>query len=186
MEDRKILQLYLSRSENAIVETEKKYGRYCLAIAFGILQNSSDADECVSDTYMTLWNSIPPQKPRNLRAFIARIARNASLTKYRALSAEKRGGNQVTLALDELSECIPLSKNKDLVSEEFELKDALNRFLSSLPRRERIIFLQRYWYASSVRQIAEEFRQSESAIAVNLFRTRKKLREFLEKEGVSL
>lgn len=185
MDDKKIVQLYLSRSERAIEETASKYGRYCTYIAFGILQNDSDAEECVSDAYMKLWSSIPPQKPKHLKAFLGKVVRNLSLSRYREQSADKRGGGQLHLVLDELSQCIPLA-GSDSTPHDVELKDILNRFLGGLAKKERVLFLRRYWYMSPLKELAEEYGKSESSIAVILFRTRKKLREFLEKEGVSL
>lgn len=186
MEDNEIVRLYLERSENAIKETAEKYSTYCYTVAFNILQNRSDSEEVLNDTYMGVWNSIPPSIPKSLRAFVAGIARNLSLKKYRFLNAQKRGEGQVSIALEELSECIPSVKSVESELENTELADALNSFLSQLKSLDRRIFLKRYWCLDSVSKISEEFGFSESKVKSNLHRTRKKLRIYLEKEGVNI
>ncbi|MBQ8001071.1 MAG: sigma-70 family RNA polymerase sigma factor [Ruminococcus sp.] len=186
MEDKEIIELYLMRSESAINETADKYGAYCHTIAYNILQNNSDTEEAVSDTYMSAWNSIPPHIPHCFRAFIGSIARNISLKKYRFLNTQMRGEGQVSLALEELSECISSSKTVESEVDNTELANHLNKFLSDLKGLDRKIFVKRYWYLYSVSDIAKDMGFSESKVKSNLHRTRKKLRIYLEKEGVNI
>ncbi len=186
MEDSKIIELYMRRSEQAISETSKKYGRYCHYIAYSILHNDEDAEECVNDTYLRAWNAIPSNHPNQLQTFLGKITRNLSLNKLEKLSAEKRGSGQLTLILDELAECIPVNKDTEHNIESMVIKDILNHFLGRLPAETRKIFVRRYWYMSSVKEIADEYGLSESKVTVTLFRTRKKLRTILEKEGITL
>ena len=186
MEERKIIELYWARSEQAIIETDKKYGRLCYGVAFRILNCREDSEECVSDTYLRTWNAIPPSKPKKLSAFLARITRNLALNRYERYTAEKRGGGEVPLALEELAECIPSPDCVQQKVEEVFLRDALNRFLGQLPLETRRIFLLRYWNLSPVSEIAESYGISESKVKTSLFRTRGKLRNFLLKEGIKL
>lgn len=185
MEDSQIIELYWRRSEDAITETSKKYGRYCRTISFNILGNAEDSEECVNDTYMKAWSLLPPARPMVFSAFLAKITRNLSLDRYRSRSAEKRGGGQMELALDELSACIPAPDSADSMVEQQALTDALNDFLSSLKPEPRRIFLQRYWYVSSIRDIASDLGISESKVKTSLFRTRTALKEHLEREGIA-
>ncbi len=184
MEDKAIVDLFFARSETAIEETQKKYGRYCHAIAKGILSSEEDAKECVSDAYVGAWNSIPPQNPENLATYLGKLTRNASLDRLRERKAKKRGENSPCVSLDELAECIP-SEGGD-IAEAMTLRDAVNSFLRSLPRETRIIFMQRYWYFRSVGDIAHERGITSAGVSMTLSRTRKKLREYLEKEGISI
>ena len=182
MEDRQIVDLYWARSEAAISETEKKYGRYCHAIAYNILHSDEDSEECVNDTYLKVWNAIPPSMPQRFCAFIGRITRNLALDRYAQNRAQKRDGG-VELALDELAECISPEMTGD-VSDGMALKNAINGFLASLPRRTRIIFMRRYFYLLPIKEIAEGLSMSESNVKVTLMRTREKFREYLENEGI--
>ena len=186
MEDGKIIALYEERSETAIEETEKKYGRYCHYISFGILGNDEDAKECVNDTYLRTWNAIPPARPNNFRTFLGKIVRNLSLNRYEKMTANKRGGSQVPLVLSELEECIPASTDTEQVVTDLVFKSVLNEFLRDLPQETRKLFVRRYFYLSPVKELAEEFHMSENQVAVQLFRTREKLRVLLEKEGITL
>ena len=186
MDDKEILELYIARSEQAISETSRKYGRYCHYIAYSILQNDEDSKECVNDTYLQTWNSIPPQYPNRLQTFLGKITRNLSINKWEKRSAEKRGGGQVPLILDELAECVSSDENTAQTVEDVVIREVLNRFLENLPAETRKIFVRRYWYMSSVKEIAEEYNLSQSKVAVTLFRTRGKLKVALEKEGVTL
>ncbi len=186
MEDSQIIALYWNRSEEAISETAKKYGRYCHAIARNILNNDEDAEECVSDAYLRLWNAIPPMRPNRLPTYLGRIVRNLSLNKREKASAEKRGAGQIPLILGELEECIPDSSQEDTVTEAILIRDVLDRFLEALPPYARKIFVRRYWYMSSLKEIAAEYGISEGNAAVSLLRTRMKLRTVLEKEGIHL
>lgn len=186
MDDGKIIELYWERSEQAISETSEKYGRYCHRIAYNILHNDEDSEECVNDTYLRAWESIPPQRPNNLQAFLGKITRNLSLNKYEKMSAEKRGAGQTPLILDELSECIPGEEDTPSTAENMVIRDVIDRFLENLPPETRKMFVRRYFYMSPVKDIAREYGISESKVTVTLFRTRKKLKTALEKEGIFL
>ena len=182
MDDRAIIELYNQRDENAIGETQKKYGRYCHTIAYNILHSNEDSEECVNDTYLKVWNCIPPKMPQRFCAFIGRITRNTALDRYTQRSAQKRDAG-VELVLDELAECVSSEMTGD-VSDELILKTAINAFLGSLPRRTRIIFMRRYFYLLPIKEIAEGLSMSESNVKVTLMRTREKFREHLENEGI--
>ena len=182
MEDARIVELYWARSERAIDETSAKYGKYCYAISHNILANAEDADESVNDTYLAAWNSIPPHRPAILSTFLGKIARRISIDKWRARSAEKRGGGELALALDELSECVPSDTNVEQIVEAEELGKAIDRFVMALPIMERRVFICRYWYLDPVASICQQFGFSQSKVKVMLHRTRKSLRSYLEKE----
>lgn len=186
MEDQQIIELYNERSETAISETAKKYGKYCYTIAYHILYNEQDSEECVNDTYLRTWEAIPPQYPNKLSAFLGKITRNLALNRYRYYSRQKRGDGQVALALEELQECIPDSNSVEQELEEEYLIEMLNRFLYDLPREKRMIFLRRYWYLSSIQEIAVDYEMSESKVKMTLLRVRNKLKQVLEKEGIIL
>lgn len=186
MDDSKIIELYWDRSEQAISETSKKYGRYCHYIAYNILHNDEDSEECVNDTYLRAWDSIPPQRPNKLQTFLGKITRNLSLNKWEKLSAEKRGAGQISVVLDELTECIPAEEDTTNTVENMVIRNVLDRFLDELPTDTRKMFVRRYFYMSPVKEIANEYGLSESKVTVTLFRTRKKLKTALEKEGISL
>lgn len=181
MEDSKIIELYFARSEAAIQETQNKYGRYCHYIAYHILYSESDADECVNDTYYNVWDNIPPQKPTNFRVFIGSITRNLALNRYDYNNAQKRLP-KFEVALDELNECT--QGRQFAVEEELILKELINRFLGTLPKRERVVFLQRYWYFCSVKEIASNVGIRESNVKVILYRVREQFKDYLNKEGV--
>lgn len=151
MEDKRIIELFFERSEAAIAESEKKYGKYLRYIAFSVLGNESDCEEIENDTYLRAWNSIPPEKPCSLKGYLASICRNLACNRYNAKSAKKRGESE--LALDELGECLPDPTSPDL-AERFALREAIEGFLRSLEKRDRIIFLQRYFYNCPIRDIA--------------------------------
>lgn len=186
MDDGKIIELYWARSEQAISETSNKYGKYCYYIAYGILQNDADSEECVNDTYLRAWNAIPPQSPNNLQTFLGKITRNLSLNKWQKMSAEKRGAGQPSLVLDELSECISDEVDSQCTVEKMVIRDVLDRILDELPPESRKLFVRRYFYMSPVKEIAQEYGLSENKVTVTLFRIRKKLKAALEKEGISL
>lgn len=162
MDDSKIIELYMERSEQAISETSKKYGRYCHYIAYSILHNDEDSEECVNDTYLRAWNSIPPKRPSKLQTFLGKITRNLSLNKWEKLSAEKRGAGQTSLILDELSECIPAEQDAVNTVENMVIRDVLDRFLDELPAETRKIFVRRYFYMSPVKEIADEYGLTDS------------------------
>ena len=185
MEDQQILDLYFARSESAITETDRKYGRYCHSIAYNILEDHEDAEEIVNDTYLKAWNTIPPNRPDPLKPYVGMISRHLSLDRYEEYHTQKRGG-QVPLVLEELAECIPDNDSREDIGESVALKDALAKFIRSLPDKTQMIFLRRYWYASSVAEIAEEYGMRENSVNVLLHRTRKKLKDHLQKEGFDL
>ena len=185
MEDKQIVELYWARSETAISETEKKYGRYCHYIAYQILCNDEDAKEVVNDTYLKTWNTIPPGRPDPLKPYVGTISRQLALDEYKEQHAQKRGG-QVPLVLDELSECIPDNDGGVDIGESVALSDALTRFIWALPQRTRNIFVRRYFYMSTITEIAKDFSMKESNVTMHLLRTRKKLEQFLKKEGFDL
>jgi RNA polymerase sigma-70 factor (ECF subfamily) len=185
MEDKQIVELYWARSESAISETEKKYGRYCHYIAYRVLENDEDAKEVVNDTYLKAWNTIPPACPDPLKPYVGTISRQLALNAYKGQNTQKRGG-QVPLALDELAECIPDSDSGADIGESVALSDALSRFLWALPQRTRNVFIRRYFYMSPVAEIAHDFGMKQSSVTMLLLRTRKKLQNFLEKEGFSV
>lgn len=186
MEDSKIIELYWSRSESAIAESSRKYGSYCRYIAYNILHNNEDSEECVNDTYLRAWNAMPPQRPNKLSAFLGKITRNLSLNRLEKQSAKKRGEGQVPLALEELSECIPSAASVEQAVDDILLTEALNGFLAGLSEDKRKIFMRRYWYLCSVKEIASDFNMSESNVKVTLFRLRGELKQILEKEGIVL
>lgn len=181
MDDSKIVELYWDRSENAIEETQKKYGRYCYYIAYGILSDAQDAEECVNDTYNSSWNSIPPKKPTNLRGFLGSVTRNIALDRYDYNNAKKRSGKLET-AIEEFGEILPNGEN-DAV-DELALRELVNGFLSSLDKKSRIVFMQRYWYVCSIKEISVSMHMSENSVKVSLHRTRNKFREYLKKESI--
>ena len=183
MEDRQIVDLYWARSESAITETDKKYGRYCHYIAYQILSDDLDAEEIVNDTYLKTWNTVPPNYPDPLKTYVGMISNQLALNRYDEKTAAKRGGGKMPLIFHELDECLADEEESIDIAEAVVLRDLLNRFIWSLPKKTRNIFVRRYWYASSLAEIAEEYGMKESAVAMLMFRTRQKLREFLQKEG---
>ena len=183
MEDNHIVDLYWARSEIAIEETDKKYGRYCHYIAYQILSNNEDAEEIVNDTYLKTWNTVPPNRPDPLKAYVGMISNQLALNRYEEKTAEKRGGGNLPLIYHELDECIADEDESVDIGENLDLRDALNKFIWSLPKRTRKIFVRRYWYASSMADIAKDYGMKENAVAMLMFRTRQKLKDFLEKEG---
>ncbi|MBQ8633401.1 MAG: sigma-70 family RNA polymerase sigma factor [Lachnospiraceae bacterium] len=186
MEDNTIIQLFFERSETAITETAAKYGKLCHTIAYNILYNEEDSEECVNDTYMKAWEVIPPQIPEKLAAFLGKITRNLAISKYRHNSSLKRGGGQVAYALEELAECIPDKNTTEQAISDKLFVELLNGFLEKLPVEKRKVFMQRYWYLRPISEIAEEFSMSESKVKMILHRTRNSLKEVLEKEGIVL
>lgn len=190
MDDRAIIALYNARDEQAIAETAHKYGAHCLSIAENILHSLSDSEECVNDTWLNTWNSIPPASPNSLRAWLSRITRNLALNRLAARSADKRAGEHYTTALEELSECIasPTDTEGEVIRrEEAEvLAKSLNRFLQTLPARDRDIFLGRYYFLYSAKEIARRLGMRENYVRNVLSRTREKLRDHLRKEEFDL
>ena len=184
MDDERIVALYWERNENAIEETRKKYGRYCYTIAYNILRNDADAEECESDTYFAAWQSIPPARPTVLSVFLGSLTRRASLDRLRNRLAEKRGGGSAEISLCELEECIPNGKSIDDAIEEEMISAASSDFLRKLPQAEASVFIRRYWYFESVSEIAKRYGFGESKVKMMLKRTRDRLLICLEKEGI--
>ncbi len=184
MDDRQIIALFYERSEQAITELSKKYGDLCFKIAINILNDPQDAEECVNDAYLGAWNSIPPQNPTPLRAYLCRIVRNLALKKLRTNTALKRGG-QLEISLSELENCIPDNTFDEHLSAK-ELTAHLNAFLSTLHRDDRVMFLKRYWFAEPLSEIAKTFGITEHNASVRLGRIRKKLYQYLKSKEVSL
>ena len=183
MEDEAIVSLYWERSEQAINETEQKYGRFCYAIAYNLLHNTEDAAESVNDTYLEAWNSMPPHKPNSLTAFLGRITRRLSVDRWRSTHAEKRGGGEYPLLLTELSECIPSKTSVEQQVEVKELAETVNRFLRRLSNEKQQVFLRRYWYGDSMEELAKTFGFTVSKVKSMLFHIRGNLRDHLKKEG---
>ena len=182
MDDREIVALYWERSESAIRETERKYGKYCHAIAYNILYSKEDAEECVNDTYLKAWNSMPPELPDSLSAYLGKLTRNLALNRYAYQHADKRNIH-LTEIYDEATE--PFADSADML-DEMILREAINTFLASLSAETRILFMRRYWYMSPVKQIARDYGLPEGTVKSILSRTRKKFKDYLEKEGIYL
>ncbi|MCD8036892.1 MAG: sigma-70 family RNA polymerase sigma factor [Clostridiales bacterium] len=186
MKDYEIINLYWERKETAITASADKYGGYCHSISYNILHNIEDAEECVNDTWLGAWKSMPPHRPERLSSFLGRITRNLSLDRFKKYSAEKRGHGQTALALSELEECIPDKLSVEEIIDEKVLVQVLNNFLYSQTEQKRNIFIRRYWYLYSIKDIAEVYNISESKVASLLFRMRKNLKTQLEKEEIYL
>ena len=184
MEDTKIIELFFSRSEEAITETASKYGKLCLSISGNILGNNEDSEECVNDTYLALWNCIPPQRPSNLMAFISKIVRNLSLKKLDYNLAKKRDSS-ITHSLSELEEILPDKAISNKFSDE-EIGRILSNFLKNEKADSRNVFIRKYWYFDSVEDISKRYKFSESKVKSMLFHTRNRLKKYLIKEGVRI
>jgi len=186
MEDQQIIKLFWNRDETAIAETSKKYGSYCYSIAKNILQNKEDCDECVNDTYLNAWNALPPHKSNVLSAFLGKITRNLAFDRYSFNHADKRGGGEVSIVLDEIAEIVSDSNDIERVVDNKELAHSINEFLSELPTNKRKMFVLRYWYNEKVSAIAKQFGITENACSVQLNRIRHKLRKHLNDGGFDL
>lgn len=184
MDDSQIVDLYFARNEQAIQETDSKYGGYCYSIAYNVLANQQDAEESVSDTYMTAWNSIPPKRPSLLGAFLGKITRHISIDRWRKINAYKRTGDEIQIALEELDEVAGHSETPEAVVSLAEITESINRFLTTLSQTERRVFLCRYWYLDSINDIAAKTGFSASKVASMLHRVRGKLRKQLLMEGL--
>ncbi len=183
MDDLQIIDLYWKRSESAIRETDKKYGKFCYGLAFHVLGNREDAEESVSDTYLATWNALPPNRPTHLMAFLGKVTRRISIDRWRGQSAQKRGGGQVELCLEELAECASGGPGIEEAAVIKEACAALNRFLDQLPQEERTIFVRRYFLMDPISDISRSFGYTEDKVRSMLHRTRKKLYGKLTKEG---
>lgn len=185
MDDSEIIELYLARSENAISQTQFKYGALCRSIAYNILGNTEDSEECVNDTYLSLWNNIPPEIPENFKAYICRIVRNISISRVRRNNAKKRGRDSL-ISLSELTEVEEFAAYYEDGFSDRELGQLIGDFLRKQSADIRNVFLRKYWFGDSVADISERFSFSQSKVKSMLFHTRKKLQKFLAKEGVYL
>ena len=184
MDDKRIVELFFERDEQALTETKQKYSRYLHRVAHNILQNPQDAEECVNDTYLRAWNAIPPHRPSRLSVFLGKITRRLALDRYAALTADKRGGGNQAAILEEWRDALPDTDGDP--SEDVAVRDAISRFLRQLPNEKRRTFIRRYWYGDTVAAIAADSHASESAVKMTLARTRGELKTFLEKEGIAL
>ena len=184
MEDQRIVDLYWNRDEDAILHTQRKYGGLCQTIANNILGNPQDAEECVNDAYLKVWNSIPPERPESLLSFLSRVVRNISLDKYRFNRAEKRSRG-ADIMFSELEECLS-DESLAALNEDEGIVDAINRFLKTLDQENRILFVRRYYYMDSNEMLAKTFGMNDNTIRQRLFRMRENLKKFLEKEGIGL
>ncbi len=185
MNDASIIELYWERSEEAISETDKKYGKLCNNIANNILNNKSDAEECVNDTYLTVWDSIPDERPKYFSAYICRIVKNLSLKRLEYNTAQKRNP-ELLVSFNELQECLSSDTNPESNLDAEELGKTIGNFLRQQNETNRKIFLRRYWYFDSIKSIASDFKMKEERVSLILFRTRKKLKQYLEKEGYKI
>lgn len=184
MEDSSIIELFIKRSEDAISETDKKYRLFCRRIAYSILRDYGEADECLNDTYLKMWKNIPPQIPVVFKNFIARITRNTALHLYEKKHRIKRGADTVELALSEIAECVDMKSDVEAESDRTEMENAITDFLDSLESDRRVVFVLRYWHFMSVKEIAEKRCISESNVKTSLHRTRKQLKAFLEERDL--
>ncbi|MCL2084196.1 MAG: sigma-70 family RNA polymerase sigma factor [Oscillospiraceae bacterium] len=184
MDDNIIIDLFWQRTETAIAEVSQKYAGYCHSIAYRILQSSEDADECVNDTWLRAWNAIPPARPNRLSAFLGKITRNLSLNRYEKSNAGKRGGGVMEIALSELEDCIPDRMSVEGEIEGNRITEMIDRFLDAMPKQSRDVFVQRYWYLSTIADISADLGIGENSVKSILFRARAKLKQLLEKEGV--
>ena len=185
MEDSRIIDLYFERSEEAITRTAEKYGRLCRSIALRIVGSYEDAQECENDTYVAAWNAMPPTRPHILSAFLSRISRNIALNRYEYNKAGKRN-SQFNLVLEELEECLASSCSVEDTYIAGEVAGMINQFLEKLKTETRIIFVRRYYYADSVREIARRLDIGESKVKTTLFRVRQELKDYLEAQGVQV
>ena len=183
MNDKEIIDLYFARSDAAVAETMGKYGRMLRSIAYSILRNAADSEECENDTYFAAWNQIPPQRPKLLSAFLGRIVRNLAINRYRYYTADKRN-RAFEVALDELGELLPGGEAVDANCNAAVVTACIAKYLSGKSRAKRIVFVRRYWYCDSVHRIAEDCGFSESKVKSMLMRMRRELKAELERSGI--
>lgn len=186
MNDEQIVELYFARNEAAIAETKKKYSAYCMKIARNILGNELDCEECLNDTWLGVWRSVPPKRPSNLATYLGKITRNLSINRYKMKYAEKRAVNEFSVSLDELDECVPGGESVDSDDQIVSVGASINSFLHTQKVLDRKVFVCRYFYCDSVADIAERFDMSESRVKSLLFRMRTKLKTHLEKDGITV
>lgn len=185
MEDRELVALFWARSQDAVPETARKYGTFCLSVARNFLDSPEDAEKCVNDVWYEAWTSIPTQKPDNLRTWLGRAVRCSAIDRFRKNSAEKRS-RAVTVMLEELEESVPSADSVEKVAESHEIACSIEQWLRTLDREDRILFVRRYWYGDSLGVLAEKYGESESRLAQKMFRLRKSLKAALEKEGIEV
>lgn len=183
MDDNSIIELFFDRSENAVAELDRKYGALCRKLSHNILNNRQDAEECVNDAYLGLWNAIPPARPDPLRAYLCKVVRNISLKLYDRTKAEKRNG-AYDVALHELEGCLPAPNTVEAEVETKELALVIEAFLDTLSEENRVIFLRRYWFSDPYAEIAERTGISEKSVSMRLVRIRKQLRKYLVEREV--
>lgn len=186
MEDEKIIDLFFKRSELAIEEIKNKYLNYCSSISYNILDNKEDVEECLADLYFSLWEAIPPNKPKNLKAYIGKITRNISINKFKCKRTQKHNNGEINIALSELEEIVSNNREIDESLNEEVLINHINNFLKEQTKTNRVIFVKRYFYLKSVKEIAKENLSSEESVKSSLFRTRNKLKIYLKKEGINI
>ena len=186
MEDSAIIALFWAREERALEETDRKYGSYCWTIAHNILRSREDTEECVNDTWLRAWYAMPPQQPAILSSFLGCITRNLALDRYKGDRTGKRGGGRLAVALEELEDCLSGSESVEQAVAGAELSRAIDRFLRTLPEKDCYIFLRRYWYMDTTLEIAHRYKMAEGTVKSTLHRTRRKLKDYLEKEGIWL
>ena len=186
MDDNAIIQMYWDRNDQAICATAEKYGRYCKVIAKNILNNEEDAEECVNDTYLNAWNSMPTHWPERLAAFLGKVTRNIAFNRYKRDHAGKRGSGEVALVLDELLECVSDLDDVEQIIDRRELIKTVNSFVNSLTAEKRNIFVRRYWYADPVSKIAKDRGMLQGSVSKVLERTRKQLKWYLTERGFEL
>lgn len=186
MDDNEIVKLFEDRNESAISETEKKHGKRCRTIARNILNRAEDAEDCVNDAYLKLWNMIPPERPGFLGAFLSRIVKYTAIDMLKAYNAQKRGGGEIMIAMEELEDCVSDETDVERTFENKEIIEKINMFLRQIPTESRRMFILRYWYCCELSEIAERFGMRKNTVSVTLNRTRKKLGEYLRREGYDL
>lgn len=186
MKDTEIIDLYWERKEQAISESQKSYGRYCHSIAYNILRNTEDSDECINDTWFKAWETIPPTRPEKLAVFLGTITRNLSIDRWKKKRAAKRGNGEMEAAIDELAECIPASNSTEEEVIAADLERKLNEFLHTLPEKECNVFLRRYWFMEEYSVIAKKYGMNLNTLKTTIHRTRAKLKDFLVREGIVL
>lgn len=186
MTDDEIIEHYWQRDKSAISETSEQYGAYCYHIANNILHNKEDAEECVNDTWLRAWSSIPPNRPTHLRLFLAKITRNLAFNRQKAKKTAKRGGGEIDAVLNELSECLADSTDAESAFSASELEKSINQFVGALPERDCNIFVRRYFFTEPISAIAARYALKKNNVMVILSRTRQKLREHLKQEGFTV
>lgn len=183
LKDQLIIKLFFERSERAIVELSRKYGKLCKSLANNILKNEQDAEECVNDAYLAAWNMIPPKEPNPLSSYICRITRNLSLKRYRFNTAKKRN-SYYDVILEEIADCLSAGEEVEDKILMREMSERVNFFLGKMKKKDRVIFVQRYWFCDSISEIAQKMGVSTNYVTVHLHRTREKLKKYLESEGM--